>query len=897
MNTVKEPQEENLKDLNPPIRWNDKTKQLFTQSINSNATKMTINKIEDMLRNEDNSQIDDAIQQLNDIYALKGLWKRNKGKKNNKKKSKKWYDKTCAEMSRRLKALGKLCERDPNNPFLRGNMIKARKEYRKLIKLKKHQWRDTMIKKLEEVETKNPTEYWKIIKEMKERKANNKITNPEEFEQFFKNLFADKTEEKTNKEMTKRREDISNQVMEMLNKPNKITQEDYSLEELKTAIKKLKTNKSSVMVPAEMLKASPDYILKVLLKIANRIKNSSYFPYEWAKGITTLLHKEGKEEDPNNYRAITVADALSKVMTIMINERIIDQLEKEKIINPQQIGFTKKARPADHVFVLKNVFEKYLTQGKKVYICFVDFQKAYDNVWRNGLYYKLITNGIDIGTVKLIKDMYDKTSQIIKINGKATRALQTHRGVRQGCVLSPQLFNIFLNDLPGIFNASCKPVKNGNTSLSCLMFADDIVLLSESKEGLQRCLNKLEAYADEWDMTVNKKKTKIMIIQNRGKAPSLEFQYKGENLEVVNSYKYLGTIINRTGTFKLNDVYLKNKGLKARYAITRTIGIDCKVSLSIKLFQQMVEPILLYNCEVAQAYIPATWDQDKFRKKMWDDRETDKVLKGFLRSILGVNKKSVVVGLRGETGKFPLSLNIYTQVIKYWIRLLSTESTLLQEAHLDNVERIKKGQQCWLTPVIYILKICGTDQIDIMEICKNKHAFLKHIKDRLKELYQEEWKSERRNKIDGKLSFYWEVKRNFQFEGYLDKIQRNDRKEITKLRLSAHKFPIEVMRYGKEEIERGERKCTVCTRNEVGDEWHYLTKCTNQAMKDTREQFIHNVKLLQPQLQKFDTNEVMKYSVTMHDELLQMETALFVKKLMKVYSDRKDEERSTCSLM
>ena len=119
------------------------------------------------------------------------------------------------------------------------------------------------------------------------------------------------------------------------------------------------------------------------------------------------------------------------------------------------------------------------------------------------------------------------------------------------------------------------------------------------------------------------------------------------------------------------------------------------------------------------------------------------------------------MGLRGETGKFPLSLNIYTQVIKYWIRLLSTESTLLQEAHLDNVERMKKGQQCWLTPVIYILKICGTDQIDIMEICKNKHAFLKYIKDRLKELYQEEWKSERRNKIDGKLSFYWEVKRNF----------------------------------------------------------------------------------------------------------------------------------------
>ena len=168
-------------------------------------------------------------------------------------------------------------------------------------------------------------------------------------------------------------------------KPNEITKADYSMDELRTAIRILKPNKSSIVVPAEMLKATPDYILKVLLKITNRIKNSVYFPYEQAKGITSLLHKDGDEEDPNNYRAITVADALSKVMTIMINERIIDKLGKEKIINPHQIGFTKKARPADHVFVLKNIFEKYIMQGKKVYVCFVDFQKVYDNVWRDGL--------------------------------------------------------------------------------------------------------------------------------------------------------------------------------------------------------------------------------------------------------------------------------------------------------------------------------------------------------------------------------------------------------------------------------------------------------------------------------------------------------------------------------
>ena len=108
----------------------------------------------------------------------------------------------------------------------------------------------------------------------------------------------------------------------MLNNPGGIGQEDYSLEELRKAINKLKSNRASALVPAEMLKVCPDYLLLTLLRLTNKIKNKCYFPHIWAKGITTLLHKDGDEEDPNNYRAITVADAIAKVMTIMMGERI-----------------------------------------------------------------------------------------------------------------------------------------------------------------------------------------------------------------------------------------------------------------------------------------------------------------------------------------------------------------------------------------------------------------------------------------------------------------------------------------------------------------------------------------------------------------------------------------------
>ena len=179
-------------------------------------------------------------------------------------------------------------------------------------------------------------------------------------------------------------------------------------------------------------------------------------------------------------------------------------------------------------------------------------------------------------------------------------------------------------------------------------------------------------------MTVNKKKTKVMVVQSTGKMPIIDMKFDAQSLEVVDRYKYLGTIISRTGNFKLNEIYLKGKGLRARYAITKSIGRNCKVSTLLRIFQRMVEPILLYNCEIALACIPKEWTIDKFKEKMWEGKEVDKVLKGFLRQILGINKKTTNMDILAETGKFPLSVNIYIQMMKYWVRLLTTDSLLLR---------------------------------------------------------------------------------------------------------------------------------------------------------------------------------------------------------------------------
>ena len=560
-----------------------------------------------------------------------------------------------------------------------------------------------------------------------------------------------------------------------------------------------------------MLKDTPEALQIIILALVNKVVTSCYYPQKWAEGITSLLLKEGDEEDPNNFRAITVASAISKVLAIMLDERLENFVKENKVMTPLQIGFEKKARPADHLFVLRNLIDSYTIRNKKLYACFVDFQKAYDSVWRMGMYYKLLKIGVDVNMIRLIKDMYDKTTQVLKMNGKVTTPFRTHKGVRQGCVLSPRLFNLFVNDIPGIFDKKCDPVKLGNTYLQCLMYADDIVILSESREGLQRCMTKLERYTEKWDMKLNKKKTKVLIFQKQGKMPKVDIKFQGETLEQVAQYKYLGTIISRNGTFTLNTKYLKGKGLRARYLVTKTVGTNGKPSTIIKIFEKMVEPILLYNCEIGQVYMPKNITFEKFESRMWNlSSEMDRVVYGLLRQTLGLQKKTTRLGMLAEVGKHPLSMRIYIQTMKYYVRLLSTESKLLQNALLEATKRYQEGRGGWVQQIVFLRK--ATRLENKFELVKEPTSFNTKFKKALHQRFAEYWQEER--KKSGKLRFFFEHKKDFRYESYLDLTPRDHRIAMSRLRLSSHKLPIEQMRIQK--VNKEQRVCSICESGGVG---------------------------------------------------------------------------------
>ena len=125
-----------------------------------------------------------------------------------------------------------------------------------------------------------------------------------------------------------------------------------------------------------MIKYSQSYLTPVYTKQLNEILGTGIYPTSWKQGYIIPIYKNGDRSDPNNYRGITIISNIAKLFNSVINNRLIKFIENNNLIDENQIGFKQKSRTSDHVFVLKSLIDKYLSNGNKLYTCFVDFSQS-----------------------------------------------------------------------------------------------------------------------------------------------------------------------------------------------------------------------------------------------------------------------------------------------------------------------------------------------------------------------------------------------------------------------------------------------------------------------------------------------------------------------------------------
>ena len=596
----------------------------------------------------------------------------------------------------------------------------------------------------------------------------------------------------------------------------------FTINEVINAVSALKSGKSPGMdgIPAEMLKATCHILSNVLLKIFNHVLLNCKYPKAWTSGTISPVLKKGTPLDTDNYRGITVTNSMSKIFSIMMNNRLTKFCIEHSIIDERQNSHKKGARTSDNVFIIRSLYEKYCVKRKsKLFTCFIDFRKAFDSVWHEGLFLKLLRNNIGGSFYRTLKAMYLSNTSVVKLNDMVTQAFPIHSGVRQGDVLSPLLFNIFINDIIKEFHAQeCHTPSLIAQDVGCLLYADDLVIMSTKAEGLQYSLNKLASYCKKWKLNVNMAKSKTMCFSKGRHNPVHQMKYNDIELEQVQSYSYLGIELSSNGSFKAAEKCMSSKAQKALFKLkTLLTDSSLKPSTCLKLFDQLIKPICLYGSEI--------WGIDEFRfnnicrfNKTLELFLSEKLNLSFSKYTLGVHKKAQNSAVRGELGRLPLGVDIAANILMYYNHIkFSTENTLLRESlELSQLN----GEQGWNNKTQqlkeYILMCANVNEN--LPLCNRKQ-----IKQYLKTIYEQHWHMNIQQ--ESKMRTYIKFKYKFQYESYLDILKSQHRKSFTRFRVSAHNLAIERGRYSRPPLTYELRVCPSCPLS-VQDETHFLFNCS-----------------------------------------------------------------------
>ena len=876
-------------------KWSDEVKNHYISNMNSESIETQITKL---INDSSIHNINDTVNTLSGILTNQ-LPKPRPIRKNTRTKAKnrnKWYDTNLYHLSKIVVRKGQLLSENPFNNELRSSFFYFRKKYKKTCKIKARTYKSELIKKLETLQYDNPRQYWKILTSLLEDNTDkidpSTTISPGEWYNYLFNLKTRTMKSTIEDEL---------QIKLKIAEHRKIFNElDFAItvKELTNALMKLKNNKTPGLddISNEMLKNMSEKAKYLTLKIFNNILLSGEYPQIWNKGYISTIYKSKSIQDPNNYRCLTINSSFGKLFNRILNERLTSYLIKHNIISPSQIGFQANKRTSDHIYTLQTVIRKYnKIYKKKIFACFIDFKKAFDTIWHSGLLYKLKMINIGNNFYNVIKCMYTNNEVCMKMNDKITEFFNSTVGVKQGDNLSSTLFNIYINDLPACFDNNCNPVQIGNSKVHCLMYADDLVLLSESPLGLQRQLNILGEYCNAWKLEINIDKSKIIIFERNKNNNNYTFNINSQLLEQVHAYKYLGVIINYKGEFTEGKQDLQVRAQKAYFKLRKLLNIDIiKPNLYLDIFDKTVIPILTYSSEVWGFFNTDTkrYNQNKSPEYLYDENICEKLHTKLCKILLSVNQKTSTAASRSELGRYPIMITIIANILSYRARLEQDNSTnLVKQSFNDDIMIATKDKTNWYTCTEQLLHFLNINRDYLLKT--STKTLRKKIIHKLKQSYDTYFRTSLFNDTrkdpneKNKLRTFRLFKQNIKYEPYLNlNMNKNTIKHLTRLRLSAHKLNIETARYIKApketrtQLKMAARKCTKCNNDCDEDEIHFLFECSKY--NNIRSDFLDKIYKSCHNIQQLSNKQKFMWLMSNEDKTILIKLVNFVNECFKL---------------
>lgn len=441
--------------------------------------------------------------------------------------------------------------------------------------------------------------------------------------------------------------------------------EPFSLEELREAIDNSKTHSAPGMdgISYEMIKHLPVEAVSTLLSFYNRLLRCGQLVGAWKEALVIPIPKPGADRSkPESYRPIALTAVLCKLFERLVETRLRWFLEVNSLLNPLQSGFRKQRSTTDQIIRLQDEAHRAIHNKEHTLAVFLDFSKAFDMVWRDGLMYKLRQLGIEGGLYSCIREFLSNRTIQVRVGSAISQKYEMENGTPQGSILSPLLFNVMINDIPSPTDV--------NTQAS--IFADDgsawrsgknVALLNRK---LQEHLDAVADWANTWGFRLSEKKTTAMLISRARHPATAEVTLKvnGVPIPVMREVKFLGVTFDSRLSWEPHIGLVINKCKRAtnllRLVSGQSWGANKKAMLC--LYRCLIRSRFDYGCEAFRTASDAQLHR------------LDVVQNRCLRLCCGAFITTAANTLQQDCGEMPLWLRRKRCILRYTTKVSTNDS-------------------------------------------------------------------------------------------------------------------------------------------------------------------------------------------------------------------------------